>query len=286
MQVDFYPIGEICESELIFAVIPTTYQGQWLFVQHKDRTTWEIPGGRKEQNEPILETAKRELCEETGALTFELLEICDYSVTREGTTRFGRLFYACAIELGPLPDLEIARVVPFDDLPQELTYPDIQPLLLQRVEELLCEKDGIMVVSEKNLEAWVELGLELWPDNERNELLAEFTGILRSGNSQTFLYRLGKEFVGFVQMSIRTDYVEGSSSSPVGYVEGIYVREPYRKRRIANRLLQKGEEWARAQGCSQMGSDMVFGNELSYNFHLGVGFKEAGRIVCFIKDLS
>lgn len=286
MQVDFYPIGEVCENELVYAVIPTSYQDRWLFVQHKERTTWEIPGGRREPDEPILETAKRELCEETGALTYELLEICDYSVTREGRTRFGRLFYARVMELGPLPDLEIARVVPFSDLPQELTYPDIQPLLLQRVEEQLGEKDSIVVVSEQNLEAWVQLGLELWPNNERNELQTEFGNLLRLGNTQTFLYRVGKEFVGFVQMSIRTDYVEGSSSSPVGYVEGIYVQESFRKRRIAKRLLQKGEEWARAQGCSQIGSDMVFGNDLSYNFHLGVGFKEASRIVCFIKDLS
>ena len=133
MEIRFYDVGEIPESEMSYAVIASKYKEQWVYVQQKTKTTWEIPAGRKEPDEPIFATAKRELFEETGALNFSMREICDYSVTRAGITRFGRLFFAEIEELGPLPDLEIAKICLEKEMPAQLTYPDIQPLLLQRV---------------------------------------------------------------------------------------------------------------------------------------------------------
>ena len=78
MQVQFYE--EIEDQLLKFAVIISKYQNKWVFCKHKLRDTFEIPGGHREENENILETAKRELYEETGAIDFKIKPICVYSV--------------------------------------------------------------------------------------------------------------------------------------------------------------------------------------------------------------
>ncbi|MCF6464787.1 GNAT family N-acetyltransferase [Clostridium sp. Cult2] len=140
-------------------------------------------------------------------------------------------------------------------------------------------------ITKENFNQWVKMALALWPDNEENELKDEFHKMLSSKKEQAFIYKLDDEYIGFTNLSIRSDYVEGSSSSPVGYVEGIYVRTEYRNNGIAKELITKGEEWAKEKGCTQMGSDIELDNHISYKFHQKVGFKEANRIICFIKDI-
>ena len=78
MKIEFAEIGQVDDKELKFAVISAFFQGKWIFVKHKKRDTWEIPGGRREIGEDINDTAKRELFEESGASDFELTPICDY----------------------------------------------------------------------------------------------------------------------------------------------------------------------------------------------------------------
>lgn len=99
LEIRFY---EQAEDELLkFAVIIAKAKGKWVFCKHKDRDTYEVPGGHREAGETIFETARRELREETGAIDFELKSICVYSV--KGKTRvnetleeesFGMLFMA------------------------------------------------------------------------------------------------------------------------------------------------------------------------------------------------
>ena len=78
MRVEFSDIGQVDDKELKFAVISASFQGKWLFVKHKQRDTWEIPGGHREFGEDINDTAKRELFEESGAIDFDIKPICDY----------------------------------------------------------------------------------------------------------------------------------------------------------------------------------------------------------------
>ena len=79
MEVKFY---ENVNDELLkFAVIIAKHQDKWVFCKHKERDTYEIPGGHREKDESIIETAKRELIEETGAIDFKIEPICVYSVT-------------------------------------------------------------------------------------------------------------------------------------------------------------------------------------------------------------
>ena len=95
-KVNFY--DSIDDSMLEFAVIIAKHNGKWVFCKHRERCTWEVPGGHREQGEDILETAKRELYEETGAINFEINPICIYSVTApdnfNGKETFGKLFFA------------------------------------------------------------------------------------------------------------------------------------------------------------------------------------------------
>lgn len=126
MNVKFNELSEIKDEDLIYAVIIARYQNHWILCKHKERTTWEIPGGRRELDEVIMDTAKRELYEETGAIKFDIKPVCVYTVN--GTS--GLLCFASVDELGELPDSEIEKVNLFDEIDVEWTYPNIQPKLL------------------------------------------------------------------------------------------------------------------------------------------------------------
>ncbi len=133
IKVSFHSTEQVDDSLLKFAVIVAAYKGKWIFCRHKERSTYEIPGGRREPGEVILDTARRELYEETGAESFTLSPICPYSVTRENTSSYGMLFYAEVSVLGNLPEtMEMAEIQLFDKLPVNLTYPLIQPYLLEK----------------------------------------------------------------------------------------------------------------------------------------------------------
>lgn len=136
------------------------------------------------------------------------------------------------------------------------------------------------------LNDWVKMGIQLWPDYLENELKDIFLGILGSDKEECFLYYLDNEYVGFINVSTRNDYVNGSESSPVGYVEGIYVKPEHRNRNIARKLVRAGELWASGRGCKQMASDILIDNNISYDFHKKVGFNEVERVICFIKDIN
>lgn len=136
-QVNFHELDEIAEKELSFAVIMARFNEKWIFVKHKNRSTWEIPGGKREKHESIIEAAKRELSEETGAIKFHIKSLCIYSVSDHQTQTFGQLFFAEVDHIGKLPDLEISEIEFFDEMPKNLTYPLIQPFLAKKVEYLL-----------------------------------------------------------------------------------------------------------------------------------------------------
>ena len=112
-----------------------------------------------------------------------------------------------------------------------------------------------------------------------------FTSLLARVDAAVFLYREQGEAVGFAQCQLRQDYVEGTETSPVGYLEGIYVREGARWQGIARSLLSACESWAKAQGCVEFASDCELSNIESQRFHRAVGFDEANRIVTYVKKL-
>lgn len=136
-----------------------------------------------------------------------------------------------------------------------------------------------------DLESVVNLALALWESSSVNELTDEFTEIISNESAEIFLKYENSEPIGFAQCSLRQDYVEGTESSPVGYLEGIYVKEKFRNRGYAKELLRACEEWAKSKGCSEFASDCELDNENSILFHKAVNFTEANRIICFSKKL-
>jgi len=136
IKVNFYRLDTIEDHRLMFAVIMASYRGKWIFVRHKERTTWEIPGGHREENESILQAASRELNEETGAEEFKITPVCIYSVKNGHIETFGQLFYAYVVKIGDLPHSEIGDINFFNTTPDNLTYPLIQPYLAKKVESI------------------------------------------------------------------------------------------------------------------------------------------------------
>ncbi len=139
LQVNFY--DTIDDKLLKFAVIISKTKGKWVFCKHKNRNTYEIPGGHREENEEITETAKRELKEETGAVDFSITPICVYSVKgrnrvseHEEDENFGMLYFADIFSFEELHS-EIENILITDTLIENWTYPLIQPRLIEEAKQ-------------------------------------------------------------------------------------------------------------------------------------------------------
>ena len=139
IEVNFY--DEVDDSLLEFAVIISKSNGKWVFCKHKERDTFEVPGGHRELGEKIEEAAARELKEETGAVEFNIKPVCVYSVkgktrVNESATKesFGMLYVAEIFSFEEIHS-EIEKIVLSDDLIQEWTYPMIQPKLIEEAKK-------------------------------------------------------------------------------------------------------------------------------------------------------
>ena len=130
------------------------------------------------------------------------------------------------------------------------------------------------------------LALKLWPEHTLEKLHQEMQALLRNPEIALFLAWEEERAVGFTQCSLRHDYVEGTESTPVGYLEGIYVEKEFEGRGFARALLSASEKWSLEQGCHEFASDCELTNENSLAFHLATGFTEANRIICFTKKLK
>jgi len=146
MIVDFHELDN--SVTLTVSVIVSIDKRGFVFVKHTNRDTWEIPGGHIEAGETAAEAATRELKEETGALNFTISEICNYSVSVDDSISYGRLFFAEIKDYTGTLDFEINEVQSFSNIPKNITYPEIHPLLFDKV---------VTSITEANLRRRMEL---------------------------------------------------------------------------------------------------------------------------------
>lgn len=136
--------------------------------------------------------------------------------------------------------------------------------------------------------SWLRLRTALWPEGTAAEHADEISRFFAREASEPAATLLSVdssgEVIGFAELSLRA-YAEGCRSSPVAYLEGWFVMPEARHRGVGRALVSAGEEWARAQGCSELASDTHPGNRASAKAHDALGFREAGLVMCFRKDL-
>lgn len=134
---------------------------------------------------------------------------------------------------------------------------------------------------------WLDFRLALWTDASAEEHRAYMAIIL--AQPEWFLglmmYDENRTPVGFIEGSIRTDYVNGTESSPVGFVEGVYVKPEWRRKGVARQLYAAIGDWARARGCHELASDALLDNVASQRAHVALGFRETERVVYFTRKL-
>ena len=263
-QVAFY---EKADEELLqFAVIAAKYQGRWVLCKHKERSTWEFPGGHREAGETIEAAAVRELYEETGAAEYRMVPVSVYSVTDQAqpgekqAESFGMLFYAEISRFDQLPPaFEMEKIECFEKTPDNWTYPEIQPLLFQylrqaagkkmicaeKMESLLYRRAGSHdreLLTRLRLEVLrAANGLEEDVDLSRTELETRryYEACFPEDSHAAWLVLDGEEVVGTGAVSFfQVMPTYHNPSGKKAYIMNMYTRPDYRRRGIAYRLLE------------------------------------------------
>lgn len=139
MPCQCFPLNTL--QEYRYVVVLSRYEEQILLSRHKKRSTWETQGGHIEPGETPLESAKRELFEESGAVDFEMVPLCDYRAWDDQGGANGVVFFADIHRLEPIPQSEMAETKRFDTLPDCLTYPAITPVLFDYAAEYFRKQE-------------------------------------------------------------------------------------------------------------------------------------------------
>lgn len=142
----------------------------------------------------------------------------------------------------------------------------------------------IRLAEEKDVPVLAELACLAW-GGDAEDYLEDMRELLHSRNDLVAVSVEGESVTGFVNAHLRYEYVSGTRSTPVVYLEALSVQEPYRRRGIARSLAAYAQEWGKSRGCSEMGSDCRLENEASYQLHLALGFHEVERQITFAKRL-
>ncbi len=143
---------------------------------------------------------------------------------------------------------------------------------------------SIRRVTADDRDEWFKMRKGIWPDAPDEYLNFDMDDIFASENDAVLFALVDGRPVGMIEARLR-EYGEGCETSPVGYIEGWFVYPEMRGKGIAGRLTQAAEDWARAKGCTEMGSDTWLDNEASIRAHLKMGYFEVERLVHFVKPL-
>ena len=145
---------------------------------------------------------------------------------------------------------------------------------------------SVVYVNESNLKAVVDLSLLLFPEETFSELFKIYQECLTSEKERVFLYQKDNQYVGYLHLAIRSDYVNGTNTSPVVFVEAIYVLPKYQRHGIGREFIKFAESFAKTRNIKQIASDCFIDNVQSVKFHKNCGFIEKERVICFVKDIK
>ena len=242
LEVNFY--DTVDDDLLKFAVIISQSNGKWVMCKHKERDTYEVPGGHREEGEDILETAKRELQEETGAVKFDIEQLCVYSVTgknsinENGEESFGLLCFAEIREFSGELHCEMEKVVLMDELPENWTYPLIQPKLIEKYLQIQKQSYSQIQQTAKQTIAYIKKiikpGMKLFDirklcEEKLMELGADSfwywdVGALVFAGDETTVSVSGKQYVTSDKIIENNDIITIDLSPQVGNIWGDYAR--------------------------------------------------------------
>lgn len=134
--------------------------------------------------------------------------------------------------------------------------------------------------------AWARLRAQLWPDQDEADLAEDLGDFFEDARLAAFVAEDGDGLCGFAEASLRSDYVNGTQSSPVAFLEGWYVAPSRRGQGLGRALIAAVEAWGRARGCSELASDALLDNVDSHRAHAACGFEETERVVYFRRGLD
>lgn len=144
----------------------------------------------------------------------------------------------------------------------------------------------IIELSEFNVADVATLAFKLWPDSTFQEEYRYFQEALDDPSKTAFLLSEENIYTGLIHLSLRTDYVDGTNSNPVCYIEGLYIEPDFRGKGYAQNLIHMAETWGKQKGCLEIASDAEINNQAGINLHKKLGFKEISRIVTFAKRIN
>lgn len=139
LQSTIHPLGAL--ETYKYVVVCSRYEGKWLLSRHRNRDTWETQGGHIEPGETPMDAARRELYEESGVTDARIIPVCDYYEYVADRNANGMVFLAVVHSLGALPESEMQEARLFEKLPENLTYPNVTPQLMEETYRLLCEME-------------------------------------------------------------------------------------------------------------------------------------------------
>lgn len=244
-----------------YVVVLSEYNGKILLSRHKERITWETQGGHIEPGETPLEAAKRELYEESGAIAYDIRPLCDYWAgdAQTGAGANGMVFTAVIHTLGQLPESEMAEVRMFGQLPENLTYAAITPVLFARIGHYFYKKAGI-----GDLEVLVATRTEVLraanqlPDHTNMSVVeAEsrkyYLGALENDTHAAYLVYDGDKVIGAGGISFyEVMPTFHNTSGKKAYIMNMYTNPAYRRKGIAGRTLSLLLKEAEDRGISQI----------------------------------